>query len=62
VKAKFTADSNPAKNINAGLRGEPFFLATGGETSNDGTKLGEWIELPAAGERVPPSDLPLGSE
>jgi hypothetical protein len=58
VKAKFTADGNPAKNVNAGLREDRFFLATGGETSNDGTKLDEWIELPAQGRHVPPSNLP----
>jgi hypothetical protein len=58
VKAKFTADSNPAKNINAGLRDDRFFLATGGTTSNDDTKLGEWIELPSRAERSPPTDLP----
>jgi hypothetical protein len=62
VKAKFTADSNPAQNINAGLRGALFFLVTGGETRNDATKLGEWMELSADGDRLFPSDLPEGGK
>ena len=31
AKARFTADSNPATNINAGLADVRFFLATGGD-------------------------------
>jgi hypothetical protein len=63
VKARFTADANPVLNINAGFdqletSGDRFFLATGGETQNSGTKLREMILLPGKGEQSPPSDLP----
>jgi AhpD family alkylhydroperoxidase len=43
TRARFTADANPALNINAGLAGDCFFLATGGETGNSGTRLRELI-------------------
>ena len=56
-KARFTADSNPATSIDAGIKGENFFLATGGETKNQGTKLWKSIEL-APSEAQPPQDLP----
>jgi hypothetical protein len=56
TKARFTADSNPATNINAGVKEQLYFLATGGETKNDDTKLRDLIELPAA-ERKPPADV-----
>ena len=46
TEAKFTADANPAANIDAGLREDRFFLATGGKTENKGTKLAERIRLP----------------
>jgi hypothetical protein len=55
-QARFTGDSNPATNIDAGLKGPLYFLATGGETKNATTKLKDTIELPA-GERTPPADL-----
>jgi hypothetical protein len=58
TKATFTADSNPAKTIDAGAVEERFFLATGGDTENSGTQLNKPIELSADG-REPPSDLPL---
>lgn len=57
ASAKFTADSNPATNIDAGQAAGRFFLATGGDTKNDGTKLSEQIVLPMA-NRQPPADLP----
>jgi hypothetical protein len=41
AEARFTADSNPAININAGVAGGAFFLATGGATRNTGTILGQ---------------------
>jgi hypothetical protein len=59
TKATFTADRNPATNINAGTEGNAFFLATGGETENTGTKLKETIER--AAEKVDVlTDLPSG--
>jgi hypothetical protein len=39
--ARFTADSNPATNIDAGPTKTGFFLATGGATENTTTKLKE---------------------
>lgn len=38
-QARFTGDANPATNIDAGLRGDRFFLATGGETKNENATL-----------------------
>jgi hypothetical protein len=57
-RARFTADRNPVTNIDAGVDGERFFLATGGETKNAGTRLGELMELSAGPQRKPPSGLP----
>jgi hypothetical protein len=56
-KARFTADANPALNIDAGASGARFFLATGGATANTTTKLRETITR-EAGEGKPPADLP----
>jgi hypothetical protein len=56
-KARFTADSNPVLNIDAGLAGPRFFLATGGDTANTTTRLLATITREAeAGQ--PPADLP----
>lgn len=55
--AKFTADGNPATNINAGRTGRRFFLSTGGDVKNSDTKLWGHINLPET-ERQPPEDLP----
>jgi hypothetical protein len=44
--ARFTADSNPAENINAGIEDGQFFLATGGATKNTGARLQESMTLP----------------
>ncbi len=60
-RARFTADSNPVTNINAGVEDDRFFLATGGDTENDDTKLREFIELPAGERHRPPADLPLAA-
>jgi quercetin dioxygenase-like cupin family protein len=57
VKARFTADSNPVLNIDAGAVGPQFFLATGGGTENKTTKLRE-VMTRAAGDPHPPADLP----
>lgn len=58
TRARFTADANPDLRIDAGLAGDRFFLATGGETKNTGTKLNETIELGATPERKLPEGLP----
>jgi Domain of unknown function (DUF3472)/Domain of unknown function (DUF5077) len=56
--AKFTADSNPVLNINAGQRDGKFFLATGGDTKNDATPLRQTMELPPNKSATVPGDLP----
>jgi hypothetical protein len=53
TKARFTADSNPAKSINAGEKDGRFFLATGGDTTNTDVKLNDMITLPAAKRTLP---------
>jgi hypothetical protein len=58
VQARFTADSNPATNINAGLHAPYFFLATGGEVTNDDAPLRSTIEWANPPDRRPPEDLP----
>ena len=57
VKARFTADSNPVLNINAGVKLPHFFLATGGDVENADVKLRTIIELPPT-DLTPPEDLP----
>jgi len=54
TRATFTGDSNPATNIDAGVEGGGFFLATGGDTTNSHTPLNQTVE------RVPDpvKDLP----
>ena len=61
-RARFTADNNPAKTINAGLKEKMFFLATGGEITNTDTELGKPIELPAAVRKVPEDVVKLLSK
>jgi hypothetical protein len=58
TRAKFTADRNPATNINAGVRGQRFLLATGGGTRNADTKLNESMTLPPDDKRAVPTGLP----
>jgi hypothetical protein len=49
TRARFTADSNPVTNIDAGTEGSLFFLATGGETTNAHTQLNQSVDrLPNA--------------
>ena len=48
-RARFTADSNPAKTIDAGVEADRYFLATGGKVENTHTPLQKEMELrPAA--------------
>jgi hypothetical protein len=60
TEARFTADSNPVTNIDAGLteKRDRFFLATGGDTENKTTKLREKMTLPD-GKQEKPTDLPV---
>ncbi|RIK80765.1 MAG: hypothetical protein DCC68_10445 [Planctomycetota bacterium] len=53
TRARFTADGNPATNIDAGADGERFFLATGGETKNEHAKLREPVDRPPTGVSLP---------
>lgn len=57
TKARFTGDSNPVLNIDAGSLEQRFFLSTGGTIENKTTKLREQITLPDA-KRAVPKDLP----
>jgi hypothetical protein len=54
--ARFTGDSNPATNIDAGVRDGRYFLATGGDVENQTTKLNGQIPQPAAATE-PAADL-----
>lgn len=58
TEARFTADSNPALNIDAGLNAakDRFWLATGGDTANTTTKLKEKIALAKDVKLTPPGD------
>jgi hypothetical protein len=58
-RARFTADSNPVLNIDAGAAHGRFFLATGGDTQNRTTKLRETISRDRQKTTAkPPVDLP----
>lgn len=58
TEARFTADSNPVLNINAGQQDAMFFLATGGKTMNDATPLKALVELVNDAKPAAPTDLP----
>lgn len=58
LKARFTADSNPVLNIDAGPIGSGFFLATGGDTENKTANLRDLMTRPAGDMKVP-NDLPM---
>jgi hypothetical protein len=58
-KARFTGDSNPDMNINAGKVAEQpgrFFLVTGGETTNTDTPLWKTVEWAGLDKQPPPAD------
>jgi hypothetical protein len=61
--ARFTADSNPVTNIDAGVApvGDRFFLSTGGDTANATTKLRDVLHLPGEAKRRLPEDLPIAA-
>lgn len=61
TKARFTADSNPVTNINAGMKDGRFFLVTGGDTKNSDTKLKDVMQLPDDDKRTAPEGLPKGN-
>jgi hypothetical protein len=49
TRARFSADDNSALNIDAGVAGDCFFLATGGKSQNRNTPLGKNIDRPPSG-------------
>lgn len=53
TRARFTADSNPVKNINADVDGDRFQLATGGDTKDTGAALGDVLDHPPGGVTLP---------
>lgn len=57
LEAKFTADGNKAVNIDSGLKDGRFFLATGGDLTNAGTKLWQKTGNPEAAKAVVPADV-----
>ena len=61
TEARFTADSNPVLNIDAGLTktADRWFLSTGGGTENKTTKLKEKMPLPKEAKPELPKDLPV---
>jgi hypothetical protein len=61
TEARFTADSNPVTNIDAGLTkaADRWFLSTGGETENKTTKLKEKMPLSKDAKPELPKDLPV---
>ncbi len=52
--ATFTADSNPATNIDAGPIEDRFFLATGGETPANASKLRQKMQAKSEDAKLPP--------
>jgi Domain of unknown function (DUF3472) len=58
TKARFTGDANPVVNIDAGVDGDRFFLATGGKITNAHVELGKSMTLPDDVKRVAPVSLP----
>ena len=62
TRARFTADANPVTNIDAGVDGNQFFLVTGGDTKNAGTKLRDTMKLPDDPVRSWPENLPRPEE
>jgi len=58
TSARFTGDRNPALNIDADVRDERFWLATGGETKNMDVKPGESMSISKNENRKVPGDLP----
>jgi hypothetical protein len=60
TRARFTADSNPATNIDAAADGDRFLLATGGDTRNAGARLNDQIDRAPTGTPPLPATRPAG--
>jgi hypothetical protein len=52
-RARFTADSNPVTNIRAGVNDNTFYLATGGQLSNDDAELQSIMRRDTSGDHPP---------
>ena len=57
TRARFTGDGTPLFNIDAGVAGDGFFLATGGAITNS-IPLRTLLQRPASGAAPPNLDLP----
>lgn len=57
-RARFTADANPATNIDAGPADGRFYLATGGDTPDGVSKLRTQLLIPKSGTSHAPARLP----
>lgn len=53
TRARFTADQNPVLNIDAGIEKDWFYLTTGGDTSNTGTELWKFMDMPKQKQERP---------
>ena len=64
AKARFTGDSNPVMNINAGLKNEQFYLSTGGHITNSDVPLRQLItrKLDTNSSAIPEDAEPLISQ
>ncbi len=60
LEARFTGDSNPVLNIDAGLTKskDRFYLVTGGDTENTTTNLKDKLTQPKDAKLVAPKDFP----
>lgn len=59
-QARFTGDSNPVTNINAGLRNHQFYLSTGGSITNDDVPLRQVMTRPVnSSTSTKPSDAEI---
>ncbi len=55
-RARFSGDSNPVMNINAGIKDNWYYLQTGGETKNDDVPLWDYMNRAPEGLSLPDID------
>lgn len=56
-QARFTGDSNPVENIQAGIKDNQFILATGGNSAMKEFKLKDMLKLQPSGQTQPSKDI-----
>lgn len=61
TRARFTADKNPVTNINAGVVGSAFYLATGGDIKNTDVPLWQHVNRLPADLNLPVPDGKTGA-